>query len=99
MIEITKEQAVDYLDRITEAKKMLDAPLCADPDSEVYYLYKDAKRVLVVGTEKLAKVLNHPYRLSSFSKESDKLSFMWNGIEIYDLHCGNKKRIAHIERG
>lgn len=95
---ITKEEAKAYLDRIVEAKKLLDTPL--NPDKGIYsrdnayYLHNDDKHLLIVGTQKLAEALGHPYRLSHYNENADKLSFHWKGIEIYDLRCGYRKRIG-----
>lgn len=98
---ITRKEATLYLDRIVEAKKLLDAPLRTDEPywsrDNAYYLHGDEEILLIVGAKKLAEAIGHPYMLSSFNDNADKLSFHWKGIEIYDLYCGARKRIANKE--
>lgn len=86
---ITREEAVAYLNRITEARKVLNIPL--NPDLHIwnkdnaYYLFHDESKLSIVNAKKLAEVIGHPYRLSYFGQDCDKLSFRYNGIEIYTL--------------
>ncbi len=95
---ITREEAKAYLDRIVTAKKLLDAPLNPDKafwsSDNAYYLRNDEKYLLVVGTQRLAEAIGHPFILSHYNEHFDKLSFRYDGIEIYDLVNHGHPRIG-----
>ena len=95
---ITKEMAVEYLNRITEAKKTLDTPfnpeLSLISEDNAFWCYHGFKRLLIDGTQKLAEAVGHPYIRKSANENADYVLFHWNGIEIYDLDFN--KRIKHI---
>lgn len=97
---ITKEMAVEYLDRITEGKRAMEAPLLPDrpywDEDQAETLGGQNGYLLVSGAKKLARALNRPAVLRSFSETADALEFHWNGYIIRDLYCGNNKRIKHI---
>lgn len=95
---ITREEATAYLTRVTEARKVLNIPLRPEekiwmPDN-VHYLYQDENTLFISGCRKLAEALGHPYRLSHFGQNCDKISFHYNGIEVYDLTNHGHPRIG-----
>ena len=97
---ITKEQAIEYLDRVTDAYKVLMVPLFTDRPKWVtdnVYWIPMAEGLLISDASKLAEAVGKPFIRRSSSERSDVIEFHWNGVRIYDypLH----KRIAHIERG
>lgn len=95
---ITREEAIAYLDRVTEARKTLNVILRPNEklwtSDNVYYLYHDENKLFVCGAKKLAEAIGHPYCLSYFGQDCDKLSFRYNGVEVYDLVNQGHPRIG-----
>lgn len=85
-----EEEVAVYLTEMVAARKVLDNRIRINGETVCAFL---SSGLLLNGAETVARLLNIPYMRESFSEKSDKISFHWNGYEVYDLDFN--KRIAH----
>ena len=85
-----EEEVAIYLTEMVAARKALDKQIRINGESVSVCF---CSGLLLNGAETVARLLNIPYMRESYTENSDKISFHWNGYEVCDLDFN--KRITH----
>ena len=98
---ISKEQTIEYLNRVTNAWKELvkpSAPVCGGWCAHVYDHSTGGGQLAIHGLDDLVEVLGYPKVRRHFSDGADCLALHWNGVDCYTLvypaRIGEKKEVT-----
>ena len=95
---MTREQAVEYLDKVTDAWRVIQTAEL--PINEWYTStpYARGERLPVHGLEEIIDALGYPRVRKHFCEDADQYVLYWKGVEVYTLvwpaRIGEKKEVT-----